>query len=288
MSRRTLITPLVALGLLPVLLLGACSSSAQTVESSTTVEDAVMLPKPPVHLPTTTPTTLGITDNVVGHGPTATVGSTIVLHYLGVRSQDGQEFGNTYDSGQPMSVVLGTASVIQGWEQGLIGVQAGTQRQLDIPNDLAYRNLSQGDVIKAGDALTFVMDVLAVVPPVSADDEPVVPVRPGDPVDHVVVTDLVVGDGATWTTGQHGLGHILVFDGSTGERIQSTYEAGAQDLVLGKLIPGLDEGLAGMRVGGRRMLVIPYAQAWGAEGNAALGLPATTDPIIVFDLVAVY
>ena len=62
-------------------------------------------------------------------------------------------------------VTLGAGGVIAGWDEGLVGSTAGERRQLDIPSELAYGDQPQGDVIQAGDALTFVIDVLAVVPP---------------------------------------------------------------------------------------------------------------------------
>ena len=45
---------------------------------------------------------------------------------------DGTEFDNSYDRGEPFTVVLGEGRVIQGWDQGLVGVQQGGRRQLDI------------------------------------------------------------------------------------------------------------------------------------------------------------
>ncbi len=121
-------------------------------------------PKPDVELPDSIPTSLVVTDIVEGDGVEAQVGDTVVVHYVGVRTEDGTEFDNSYDRGQPFPVVLGSGSVIQGWEQGLIGAQAGDQRQLDIPAELAYGDTPRGDIIQAGDALTFVIDVVAVTP----------------------------------------------------------------------------------------------------------------------------
>ena len=54
--------------------------------------------------------------------------------------------------------------MIQGWEDGLLGVQAGERVQLDIPADLAYGDTGSPPVIEPGAALTFVVDVLAVTP----------------------------------------------------------------------------------------------------------------------------
>ena len=101
----------------------------------------------------------------------------MVLNYIGVRSADGVEFDNSYDRGQPLSVLLGAGKVIQGWEQGLVGVQAGMRRQMDIPADLAYGKSGSGTVIRPGDALSFVVDVLAVLPSTTADEQPAITVH---------------------------------------------------------------------------------------------------------------
>ena len=60
--------------------------------------------------------------------------------------------------------MLGSGGVIQGWDEGLVGAQAGSRIQLDIPAVLAYGDQRFGEVIQAGDALTFVIDVMAVDP----------------------------------------------------------------------------------------------------------------------------
>ena len=120
-------------------------------------------PKPNVSIPDELPAELVITDLVDGTGDGAQNGDTLLVYYVGVRSEDGVEFDNNYDGGQPYPVVLGSGSVIAGWEQGLLGVKAGGQRQLDIPAELAYGDADRG-TIRPGDALTFVIDVISVTP----------------------------------------------------------------------------------------------------------------------------
>ena len=118
--------------------------------------------KPEVALPDELPTELGVTTLVDGAGPEADTGDTVLVYYVGVRSEDGTEFDSNFGSGAPFPVLLGANGVIQGWEQGLIGVRAGDRVQLDIPAPLAYGDTARGEVIQAGDALTFVIDVVEV------------------------------------------------------------------------------------------------------------------------------
>lgn len=128
----------------------------------TPIETFPTPPKPEVVVPDSIPTELVITDLVEGEGIEAQVGDTVVVHYVGVRTADGAEFDNSYDGGEPFPVVLGAGRVIPGWEEGLIGAQVGDQRQLDIPAELAYGDNPRGEVIQPGDALTFVVDVVAI------------------------------------------------------------------------------------------------------------------------------
>ena len=93
---------------------------------------------PTVSLPAELPTELVITDLIEGTGEPAKEGDTVTVNYVGVRSEDGTEFDNSYDRGQPYTLTLGEGGVIQGWDEGLIGVKAGGRRQLDIPAALAY------------------------------------------------------------------------------------------------------------------------------------------------------
>ena len=118
--------------------------------------------KPEVEIPAEPPTELIVTDLIPGDGPVAEVGDTVTVNYVGVRSEDGLEFDNSYDRGQPFPVVLGTGSVIRGWDEGLIGAREGARIQLDIPPDLAYGDQARSDVIRANEALTFVVDVVSV------------------------------------------------------------------------------------------------------------------------------
>jgi peptidylprolyl isomerase len=51
-------------------------------------------------------------------------------------------------------------------------------------------------------------------------------------------------------------------------------------------LPGIIKGVPGMKVGGRRQLTIPFADAFGPEGNTEMKLPANTDLVLVVDLIA--
>ncbi len=107
---------------------------------------------------------LVITDIEVGTGDAAEVGDTLAVHYVGTLLDGGTEFDSNQDPDPAYSFVLGVSAVIQGWDQGLIGVQAGGIRQLDIPASLAYGEAGSGSIIKPGDSLRFVVEVVSITP----------------------------------------------------------------------------------------------------------------------------
>jgi peptidylprolyl isomerase len=256
-------------------------------------DDAGTNGKPTVDVPDELPTELQITDLVEGSGRAAEPGDTVVVDYVGVRTADGAEFDNSFDRGVPFDVVLGQGRVIQGWDDGLVGARTGGRRQLDIPAELAYGdNPPGGSVIEAGDALTFVVDIRAVVAPVDANDAPLdLDVEASEGATETTFDDVVVGDGATLEEGQTAIVHLLLVRGDNKAVLDNTWERGDPlqiVMVEGNSLPGLLTGLEGMRVGGTRIITMPPEDAFGAEGLPDAGLPAGTDVILVVELVGLY
>ena len=215
-----------------------------------------------------------------------------MVHYVGVRSADGTEFDNSYDRGNPFSVTIGVGQVIKGWDKGLVGIKAGGRRQLDIPADLAYGDSPPStDVIQPGDALSFVIDAVAIIPKPDPADAPTVPIPPTPNQTEQTFTDLIVGDGAGIEPGQTVAVQLVAFSAADGKQLDSSWESGTPLTFVpgaGALPPGLEKAVDGMKVGGRRQVQIPFADAFGEAGNTNLGLPASTDLIMILDLVAVY
>ena len=108
------------------------------------------------------PSDLVVTDLVVGDGAEATAGSTVSVHYVGVAHSSGEEFDASYNRGTPLSFRLGAGQVIQGWDQGVQGMKVGGRRQLVIPPHLGYGDRGAGGVIKPGETLIFVCDLMGV------------------------------------------------------------------------------------------------------------------------------
>ena len=92
----------------------------------------------------------------------ATAGSTVSVHYVGVAHSTGEEFDASYNRGAPLDFRLGVGQVISGWDQGVQGMKVGGRRRLVIPPHLAYGDRGAGGVIKPGETLIFVVDLVDV------------------------------------------------------------------------------------------------------------------------------
>ena len=119
--------------------------------------------KPEVSIPVTPITELTVTPITEGTGVGAVNGDTVEVHYIGYTSADGVVFDNSYDRGAPIPVVLGTGGVIQGWDEGLVGLQVGGRYQIDIPVDMAYGPDAAAQGRPAGD-LSFIVDIMSITP----------------------------------------------------------------------------------------------------------------------------
>ena len=121
-------------------------------------------PKPEVSAPGSDPTELKVTTIKEGTGEPSKNGDTLDVHYVGVLSKDGTEFDTSDDRGAPLVVTLGAGQVIQGWEEGLIGLKVGGRYQIDIPAEKAYGANGAGESIPPNAGLTFVVDIMAITP----------------------------------------------------------------------------------------------------------------------------
>jgi len=120
-------------------------------------------------------------------------------------------------------------------------------------------------------------------------DKPKVEVPTGAPPSELVVEDLEEGDGDEAKSGDQISVHYVGVDYETSEEFDSSYERGEPfqlQLGAGQVIPGWDQGLEGMKEGGRRQLVIPPDLAYGKQGQPpAIGRNATL--VFVIDLESI-
>ena len=112
---------------------------------------------------TTTPSGLQIEDTLEGKGDGAKRGQAVTVHYTGWLYENGEQgvkFDSSRDHQEPFDFVLGYGSVIEGWDQGLVGMKKGGKRTLIIPPALGYGAMGAGGVIPPNATLKFEIELL--------------------------------------------------------------------------------------------------------------------------------
>jgi peptidylprolyl isomerase len=121
----------------------------------------------------------------------------------------------------------------------------------------------------------------------SISTKPKVEVPSGPAPTQMKVTDLIEGSGAEAKAGDEVTVQYVLVDYKSGKEIEASWDRGEPftfTLGTGAVIPGWDLGVEGMKVGGRRELIVPPGLAYGSEGSPPIGPNATL--IFVIDLVA--
>ena len=216
----------------------------------------------------TTASGLQFEDAVVGQGAEATSGSDVKVHYTGWLYQDGQQ-GATFDSSkdrrEPFEFSLGEGMVIPGWDEGVQGMKVGGKRTLIIPPELGYGAYGAGGVIPPHATLMFEVELLST-----------------KAAPQVQMEDTVVGDGAEAVRGKRVTVHYtgwLYKDGEQGAKFDSSKDRNDPfvfTLGAGMVIRGWDVGVQGMKVGGKRTLIIPPELGYGARGAGGVIPPNAT------------
>jgi peptidylprolyl isomerase len=119
--------------------------------------------KPSITIPEgEAPADLILEDLELGDGTEAVAGTNVTVHYVGVAWSNGQQFDASWDRNDTFSFRLGAGQVISGWDQGVAGMRVGGRRSITIPPHLGYGAAGAGGVIKGGETLVFVVDLLDV------------------------------------------------------------------------------------------------------------------------------
>ena len=168
MSKRTtlwLFIGVALIALIGVVALTTCSTDSEEPAEEATVEPVQQEPAaeetPAASIQTEEVTGVQIEELIVGTGAEATSGSPVVVHYTGWLV-DGTKFDSSVDRGQPFQFALGQGMVIQGWDEGVVGMKVGGKRKLTIPPELGYGANGAGGVIPPNATLIFEVELLEV------------------------------------------------------------------------------------------------------------------------------
>ena len=117
--------------------------------------------------------------------------------------------------------------------------------------------------------------------------QPVVVITPGNPVTQLEVTDVIVGAGDTVPAGATVTVDYVGYGAATGQMFDASWVRGEPaTFPLANVILGWQEGLVGMQVGGRRLIVIPAELGYGDNPPQGSGIEAGETLIFVVDLVS--
>ena len=217
-----------------------------------------------------------------GTGDAPQSGDLVQVHYTGTLA-DGTKFDSSLDRGEPFQFPLGMQRVIPGWDEGIALLNVGGKAKLIIPPELAYGQQGAGGVIPPNATLIFDVELVGIAPGP--------PEAPTDVAESDLVTtesglqffDLEEGDGDLPQDGQmvavHYTGWLedgTMFDSSLLRGRTFQFPVGA-----GQVIPGWDEGVGTMKVGGKRQLVIPADLAYGEQGAGGVIPP---DATLIFEV----
>jgi peptidylprolyl isomerase len=193
-----------------------------------------------------------------------------------VKTDQGYSYIEQSEAGSPLSFVLGRGDIVfPGWDEGATGMQVGGKRLLVIPPDLALGS-QENSVIPANSTLVMEIELTDVIEPQVA--------APVDENDYTTTEsglkyyDFTTGTGDSPQAGQTVVVHYTGWL-SDGTQFDSSVEGGQPfSFVLGQgnVIPGWDEGLSTMKVGGKRQLVIPSDLGYGDQGAGGVIPPGAT------------
>ena len=111
---------------------------------------------------------LVVTVTKPGTGKEAVNGKRVHMHYTGwlydtlATGKKGKKFDSSHDRGKPFVFTLGKGQVIKGWDQGVLGMKEGEQRQFIIPSRLGYGIRGAGRAIPGGSTLVFDVELMQV------------------------------------------------------------------------------------------------------------------------------
>lgn len=196
-----------------------------------------------------------------GKGDPVKEGDRVFMEYRGTLV-DGTEFDSNLEAdGAPLTFVVGAGEMIKGWDEAAVGMLPGEEIKLNVPSDKGYGPAGREPKIPPSADLIFEMKLLGVV-------------RKGEETVYDSIDDKV-GTGAEAVVGKTAEIHYtvaylndVVVDDSRKRGKTLTFKIGATS--GDRVISGIDDGVRGMKVGGKRTLMLPPGLIYGPSGNRAI------------------
>jgi FKBP-type peptidyl-prolyl cis-trans isomerase len=278
-----------AIIIMVLIALAACQSATpaptatSTAASTATLEVPQIFNATPSPVPTivlegaiTTESGLQYLQITAGDGRAPQSGDIITMHFIASLA-DGTELVNSYADDQPGTIIWGRENLLPGWEEGIGMMKAGGKAKLLLPPDIAFGAEAVGS-IPANSQIIIEVELLSVeAPPVPASVK----------ADQLIKTDsglqyydLTEGTGKGAMDNSNVSTHFTIWvKTDTGfDYIGSSVGQEPLDFVVGLgdvVFPGWEEGVTGMKVGGKRYLVIPPELGMGETGGSQIPGNAT-------------
>ena len=207
----------------------------------------------------------------MGEKPLAT--DKVEVHYHGTL-----EYGTVFDSSveRGETITFPLNRVIKGWTEGLQLIPVGSKFKFIIPPELAYGSRPVGS-IPANSTLIFEVELFNVEKPF-VDKDFNLPAEEKSLDSGLRYLDHILGTGEAAVAGKEVVVHYSGYL-ADGTKFDSSHDRGAPFtfvLAQGRVIKGWDEGVAGMKKGGKRTLIIPPDLGYGERGAGGVIPPNAT------------
>jgi len=251
-----------------------------------------------------------LADQIEGIGELHYEGDPVTVQFVGYDYETHKKFASSWEEGKPFKFTLGKGEVIPGWEEGLLEIENGDRRELVVPASETKGAFPKG--IPSGHAAIFVVEPVPTKPvseqkgnPESEaaqksgqgsgrtysgpkKTKPKVTAPSGPPPKKLEIKDLEKGSGPGAKPGDEVTVQYVGINYKNGKQFDASWDRGEPfTFQLGShtVIEGWEQGLKGMKVGGRRELIIPPQLGYGSQSNGAI--PANETLVFVIDLEAI-
>lgn len=228
---------------------------------------------------------LSKTELAVGTGAALADGKYVTMNYTSwlynpnASGSKGTQIGSSVGSTTtpPLTFTVGVKSLVPGLEQGVAGMLVGGKRSIVIPSSLAYGAAGSPPSIPGNSGLVFEVEILSAVTIYDVPD--------------LIKTDVVVGTGATVVNGKTVTVNYTgwLYDAAAGDFKGTQFDTSVGKAAfsfkagLNNVIMGWENGVNGMKAGGKRTLIIPSRLAYGTKGSASIPPNAA----LIFDIEVV-